>query len=47
MARWLEGVIALVEDWGLVPSTHMAAHNLQLQGSDALCQPPWVLYAHT
>ena len=27
MVPWLRALAALTEDWGSIPSTHMAAHN--------------------
>ena len=27
MVHWLRALTAVPEDWGSIPSTHMAAHN--------------------
>ena len=35
MAQWLSTLIALPEELGSIPSTHVAAHNHQLQGANS------------
>lgn len=46
---WLRTVVALAENWGLVPSIHMVANNCNssFQGSDAFFWPLRVLHAHS
>jgi hypothetical protein len=37
--HWLRALAALAEDPGLIPTTHMAAHNSSYWGSDSLFPP--------
>lgn len=45
MARQLRALVALVEDQGLIPITHMVAHNSRPVGYGALFWP--LLALHT
>lgn len=49
IAQWLRALDAPPEGVGLIPNTHLAAHNqldLQFQESHILFQPLWFLGMH-
>ena len=49
MVPQLGALAALAQDLGLIPSTHMAAHNsdFSFRRYDALFWPPQILHAYT
>lgn len=49
MAQWLRTPVALIEDPGSVPKTHMVAQNIyssRSRGADAFFWHPWAPGTH-